>query len=258
MAVPKVSVFPIPPKMLIVLSKNMIGFAGFEIVVFVKGDIPAIFMDGPGMRVPAVTDIIGPRVKIAEVAPHIFGRRHPVVKRLMERCGIEPKTLRGNKSLVFWQADVNPPLRAGGKVHRPNDAADAAIGILLVEVIDRAGCSGRMADQAKIEFDPPRGPRPPHGNISELDHLVKIDKFLLGRFFYGPPELAPNLREYPEFDVGILEDNCFPLLFASGCAVPIKTKIGVDPSNIGHGTGIIKGIGFHQTVFFFCRGLLGQ
>ena len=141
--------------MLIVLSKNMIGFAGSKIIVFVEGDIPAAVLDRPGMSVPAMADRARPRVEIAEVAPHILGRRHPVVKRLMERRGIEPETLCGNKCLIFGQTDVDPPLRSGREIHGTNDTADTAVRILSVEIINRTGCCGRMTNQAKIKFNPP-------------------------------------------------------------------------------------------------------
>ena len=211
------------------LAHDVIGLVSGKSVVVVDGQEAAGAVDGPRTLRSRMGEKSVPRYEHLEVVARERRRRHPVVIGLLERGGVVPQDVGLEVGAVGGQADLDAPVRAGRQVHRPDDTAHAAIGVLAQYVVDGCGGGRGVADHAEVEFDPARGPRPAQRDVAELHHLVAIDELMARALYDGPPHLAARLREHEDFDEIVLEVNHLPLTRHTVLGVSLEGMVRVQP-----------------------------
>ena len=235
----KAFIVPVPPEEIGVPSKNMIGFVLPKIVVFVIGDVLAIFrVDGPLAYLPVVAHVFVSGINKLQVLTGFYPSVHPGVIGLFQRGAIVPKRTGGEIGLVCREVDFNCPMGLREQVERADVATYASIRLFFDFVIHRGGAVGRMANDAVIGFDAPARPCPAHRNVAKFYHLVEIDKGLACGFFNGGPDFPSYFRQYHYFDVFIFQFHYLPFLVDGVIGVAIEAVIGVYQFKPGHGVRV--------------------
>ena len=161
-----------------------------------------------------------------------------------------PEGAGGEASLAGGQVDLQPPGGAGEQVERADDAACAAVGVAADEVIHGRKAVGRVADDAVVGLDAAAGPRPAHGDVTELDDVVEVDEGLAGRLVNRRPDLPADLRQDQELQVFIGQLDHLPLLLNRLVSEAVIAKVGVEPGHVGYGVRVGVGVGREGTVVF--------
>ena len=186
------------------------------------------------------------------------GGRHPVVVGLFQRRGVVPQGPRLEVGAIGGQADLDPPVRARRQVHRPDDAAHAAVGVLAHRVVNRGGGGGRVPDHPEVELDSARGPRAPQRNVAELHDLVAIDELVSRLLHHGPPHLPPRLGQHEDLDQVVLQLHDPPLARLRGGGVAAEGVVRVQAGVAGQDRnriGLGERVGLDQAGLFGHAGL---
>ncbi len=234
----------------------------------VPGQVPALRIHGPGLErdVVVVADLPAAGEDVAQVVGRRNGPAGPVVVGLAEGRGIVPSSVGLEVGFVLGQPDRDAPAGPGGKVHGPDDTADAAVGIAAQDVVHGRGRRGGMADDAEVELDAARRPGAAQGDLAELHDVIGIEEVAPGRLVGGAPDLAADLGQDGHRDVGILQPHHRPFLVDAGAAELVEEGIGVEPGPVAphrragedrDGIRVAVGIGLEDFALLADRGGAG-
>jgi hypothetical protein len=124
-----------------------------------------------------------------------------------------------------------------------------------------------VADNAEVELDAAGRPGAAKGDLAEFHDVVGVKEIAAGRLVGGTPDLAADLGQDGDRDVGILEPHDGPLLVAADAAELVEEGVGIKPGPVApyrragedrHGVGIAVGVGFEDLVALGDHGRAGR
>ena len=219
---------PVDAVIVIVISQNVVRLGIAEIIGVIPSDVPVVFIYRERGNLTPVSDEMVARItELGFLADPVSGI-HPLVIRLINIGLVVPGGVGCEVSFVLRQIDFHSPGRACQPFVGEQVAAYTAVIFLSDQIIHRSAGGGSVSDDTEIELDTAGGPGTSHGDITEFGYSVLVDEVFTGGLVHGSPYLSAYFRKEGNFDVIILQFNCFPFpVFTFGCK-SVKPEVGVE------------------------------